>query len=65
MRKPGDTDKPPFVFALKGREFAHYAGYYFNEISEDGSKIRSLGRNDKGEVKDMTPQNTTEPRRVR
>jgi hypothetical protein len=68
MRKRGDTDKPPFIKPLKGRKFGEeshpFGGVYYSEISEDGSRIRTLYRNKEGEITDFTAQGTTEPRRV-
>jgi tetratricopeptide (TPR) repeat protein len=68
MRKPGDTDGPPEISILKGREFRHASSggrSYYEEISEDGSRIRLLWRNKAGEVKEEKTANATETRRVR
>jgi tetratricopeptide (TPR) repeat protein len=66
MRNPGDNNKPAFIGLLRGREFNHESPWSgrvnYQEISEDGSTIRTLFR-EKGEVKDAKAQNTTEPRR--
>lgn len=68
MRKPGDTDGPPEISILKGREFRHMSSSgrsYYQEISEDGSRIRLLWRNKAGEVKEEKTANMTETRRAR
>lgn len=66
MRRPGDNNKPAFIYLLRGREFAHESPWSgrvdYQEIAEDGSRIRTFSR-EKGEIKDAIAQNRTEPRR--
>lgn len=65
MRNSGDNNRPPFVWALNGREFAHEEYGEWLEISEDGSRIQTLMRNKNGEIVSALPLNTIEPRRIR